>query len=281
MGPLGAEKIDIATSCSKAEQGDEDAFRTLFNFDQFQVLMELSQRGSREVLGPRTMEIIFERILRQWVEQHLGADMVEVIASSNTRYTMRFFDELLHDEAGKARGEIETYLPFSEVEQGHEFSVRRLVEIGADVKARDIDGRTVLHHLPHTNIEMTRFLISSGADVNANQFKMPPIHQLWGGPELGTKAVISFLLEHGAHINATDFWRRTPLFYSATEDSHHAWVHFFLEHGGDIDVVDNDAKWLWTLKILVILRFRSFCDLHFAMDATRYLLLPPCCVTYS
>ena len=83
-----------------------------------------------------------------------------------------------------------------------------LIENGADVNARDIDGLTPLHghSFVHINIEAMKFLIENGADVNARDDRLrTPAHRIVTSPrrEDSIKA-LGLLLFHGADIDARD-----------------------------------------------------------------------------
>lgn len=57
---------------------------------------------------------------------------------------------------------------FQAADAGDVAKARALIAQGADVKARESDGLTPLHHAAYENhVEMARLLLDNGADVNA------------------------------------------------------------------------------------------------------------------
>ena len=85
-------------------------------------------------------------------------------------------------------------------------TVSRLAQRGADLDARDHQGRTLLHTTHHTDV--VKKLIALKADVNArDQDSRTPLHSSRGNAD----KVIELIL-HGAHIDAEDKDGMTPLY---------------------------------------------------------------------
>lgn len=86
-----------------------------------------------------------------------------------------------------------------------------LIDLGADIHAKDSESRTALMHIQ--DIEIITRLIELGADVNArdNQGRTPIMYQSeW--------ECIRTLLDAGADINARDNKGQTPLFYHLDDE---------------------------------------------------------------
>ena len=86
-----------------------------------------------------------------------------------------------------------------------------LVELGADVHARDEGRRTCLHCATKSAggegvaVEMTRLLLAAGADVKAADAQgRTPLHVVWHAE------CVDVLLEAGADLEARDGRDRTP-----------------------------------------------------------------------
>ncbi len=60
----------------------------------------------------------------------------------------------------------------------------------------------------HNHVDIAELLLSYGADINAGEGKTTALH---GAVLFGQKAMVLWLLEHGAQANLTDFEGKTPL----------------------------------------------------------------------
>ena len=91
---------------------------------------------------------------------------------------------------------------------GNTQAVQILLDAGADIEAKDNQGRTPLH-LALSAASTMRFLIGAGADIKAKDYKgWTPLHLavMWNCPQ-----DIRILLDAGADASSTDKQGRTPL----------------------------------------------------------------------
>ncbi|KAF7713452.1 Uncharacterized protein PECH_001310 [Penicillium ucsense] len=85
--------------------------------------------------------------------------------------------------------------------------VTRLIKLGADVNAENIDGRTAL--LETTDARIASLLIEHGADVNAcDRFGNTAVFR---SVSEGNQALLSILLVKGANVNRVNLMGRTAL----------------------------------------------------------------------
>ncbi|MBQ2620466.1 MAG: ankyrin repeat domain-containing protein [Thermoguttaceae bacterium] len=149
--------------------------------------------------------------------------------------------------------------------------VQYLVDHGADVNAKDNDGRTVLHYATmyakmkpvwisadgntkgkdetcvyfendNNNLELVQWLvIEKGLDVNAKDNEGTAI--LHNAVYQGNPKVIQWLLEQGADIDVKDNKGLTVLHY-AIENIFPSFglIQWLIDHGADINAKDNDGK---------------------------------------
>jgi uncharacterized protein len=118
-----------------------------------------------------------------------------------------------------------------------------LIEKGADVKIRDGDGNTPLHHLG-TSESLLKLLLSKGADVNAQDGTgISPIHNRFSRHNL---AIMQKLVAAGANVNARSKELLTPL--HLTRDP--AIVKFLISRGAKVNAKTN----------------QNFTPLHYALS---------------
>jgi hypothetical protein len=119
-------------------------------------------------------------------------------------------------------------------------TVRTLLEAGLDVNAR-YGEQTALHQaIWDQQVELARFLLDHGADVNATAYK-------WKSNCLGTActrgnpALVRLLLQRGAKVNAAIDSGNTPLMLAAWRGPREV-VEMLLAAGADRSATNNEGQ---------------------------------------
>lgn len=120
--------------------------------------------------------------------------------------------------------------------------VRAAIARGADVNARDPDGRTplfetVLHWKDPTTV--AELLLDHGASLRVrDKDGQTPLH---AAAMFGEEAHLRLFLERGAEINARDARARTPLLCAADLGRIHA-TAFLVSRGADVSICDHHGR---------------------------------------
>ena len=123
--------------------------------------------------------------------------------------------------------------------------VRRLMEGGADLAARDQRGYTALHEaIWQFHLDVARALVDAGADANAvsasdilSQHWTPFYMSVYFNP---ANALVDDLIAHGANVNIPDDSGWTPLHVVAAHDNLEM-ARKLLEYGADIGARDHQG----------------------------------------
>lgn len=116
-------------------------------------------------------------------------------------------------------------------ESRREDTVSYLIERGANVNARDAEGRTALHYYSSSGIASA--LMQAGCDIEASdKHSIRPIHL---AARINEKVVLA-LIERGADLSARDDMGRTALHYAGSPTI----VKLLLKAGADIEAKDTD-----------------------------------------
>lgn len=124
-------------------------------------------------------------------------------------------------------------------EAKHEAIVEFLLQKGANVNAEDDFGWKPLHRclVNRGGERVAQMLLTHNASVDSRcQYQKTPLHH---AIENGNESMASFLLNAGADIEARDVAERTPL-HTAIEARREGMVRILLEAGADAEAMDRD-----------------------------------------
>lgn len=119
--------------------------------------------------------------------------------------------------------------------------MRSLLENGANIDAKDIPGRTVLHLAVSKRpmLAMVRFLLEIGAIANAEvKDGSTVLHSLFeGGNSPEVESITELLLRNGVNIEVRDNIGRTSLLVAASRQVMKN-VQFLIKEGADTEARD-------------------------------------------
>ncbi|XP_065843465.1 serine/threonine-protein phosphatase 6 regulatory ankyrin repeat subunit A-like [Oscarella lobularis] len=121
--------------------------------------------------------------------------------------------------------------------------IQELIELGADVSARDNKKRKALHYgVQNTSdISIIELLIDEGVGVTCkDQGGKAPLHYAC---LYGTSSAVQFLVEHEAAINIANNLGITPFMYACRSSIDRSLkVGFLDEKGADCEAKDHEGK---------------------------------------
>ncbi|WP_312708979.1 ankyrin repeat domain-containing protein [Stenotrophomonas sp.] len=134
-------------------------------------------------------------------------------------------------------------------DRGDADAVRLALNAGADLEARDAQGRTAVLLATHGNhVEAARALIEAGADVNAKDALQDSAY-LYAGAR-GLNEILALTLAHGADLQSTNRYGGTALI-PAAERGHVDAVRTLLRAGVAVDHV-NRLHWTALLEAILL-----------------------------
>ena len=165
-------------------------------------------------------------------DQSYGAIEVAGLAEAESKEKIRILREAIESEFQNAFEKVENVKRlkhaflglklYEAIKGGALEEVKRIVEEGADVNAKDNGGWTSLHIAAcEDSVEIVEYLVSQGADINAKEEDgFTPLH-LAAGKSPGTGESRSFnvmncLISLGADVNAKNNTGATPVDCAAT-----------------------------------------------------------------
>lgn len=134
-------------------------------------------------------------------------------------------------------------------QRGDASAVRRLLDEGANVDARDARRRTALLVATHANeVATAKVLIEAGADVNAKD-DIQDSPYLYAGAR-GLNEILRLTLDHGADLKSTNRYGGTALI-PAAERGHVQTVQMLIDAGVDVNHL-NRLHWTALLETVIL-----------------------------
>lgn len=128
---------------------------------------------------------------------------------------------------------------FEAIEAGKVNAVKKMLDDGADVNAKDDQGTAILHSAAgNGNIAIIQLLLERGADINIRDDggNTPLISAAF--PYYAKQNVIDLLLDRGSDINAKNSLGCTALHEAARQGNNEV-VSRLLERGADVNAKDD------------------------------------------
>lgn len=120
------------------------------------------------------------------------------------------------------------------VSKGQDEEVLRLIQEGADINARDQEGRTFLMWASMGGHEkIARILIDAGADIHASD--MNGVTALMQASARGYDAIVQMLIQAGADVHATSNGHEITSLLMASAKGHAEIVKILIDAGADIN----------------------------------------------
>jgi len=124
--------------------------------------------------------------------------------------------------------------------------IKQLVESGTiDINERyDRSGSTILHRVSKHSymenyMESIKFLVESGADINAtNRYDKTPLQYVAYKHKIH---VVQYLVESGADVNAADRSGNTPLVWGSISAPKIETIKILLDYGADKEHRNNNG----------------------------------------
>lgn len=121
---------------------------------------------------------------------------------------------------------------------GNRAALETLIASKADLNVKDRQGRTALWGAVETDLEIVKFLVEKGADVNArDQINSSPL--LWAAG-FGKPETVAYLLSKKADVKSTDDNGWTPLIWAAGLGQPQT-VDILVKSGADLAAADKQT----------------------------------------
>jgi len=116
---------------------------------------------------------------------------------------------------------------------GNEFLVKYLIELGININGKSYNNWAPLHHACYYGDEnIVKCLVEHGANVNEKgEYGNTGLHIACKN---GQEEIIKYLVEHGGNINEKNQDGETALYMACKNENNLNLIRYLIEHGGDI-----------------------------------------------
>lgn len=183
--------------------------------------------------------------------KELDARLLTAAASGDADLARKLIKEGADPQARDSAGRTGMHLAVGQSEYSYGNKTRELIAMflnrGLDVNDRDGGGATILHHATQDTSysvgSKIQDLIDFGADINArDRDGRTPLH--WAVIKGGRQDHVKQLLESGADIEASDEKGMTALHHAAARGDESV-IKALLRAGADIEAETKDGKKCW------------------------------------
>ncbi|ACE06554.1 hypothetical protein Aasi_1229 [Candidatus Amoebophilus asiaticus 5a2] len=160
------------------------------------------------------------------------------LAEKEEAYKKLMQEKYLQQKTNKELAQLlinkEKYLLHAAVENGQLAVVKMFLKKGANIQAKDVEGKSPLHLAARAgHLEIAKLLLEKGADTEArNSYGNSPLHS---ATKNGQLEIAKLLLESGADIEAKGEYDISPLGY-AVHYNHPEVAKLLIEHGAYFDI---------------------------------------------
>jgi hypothetical protein len=151
---------------------------------------------------------------------------------------------------------------------GNVEKIKNLLAEGANVNESDSNGWTpLMYAVWKNNINAAKYLIESGADINAMD-KHKDKNALLIASNYSMIEMIKMLIEKGANMESTDYYGDTPLVYAAIYAMNIDAVKLLIQKGADTNTKNNNSEYLLS-RIFNLKRIKGKEDVGLPFFAKR------------
>jgi len=151
--------------------------------------------------------------------------------------------------------------------------IKLLLDMGADIEAKDVDGKTALYRAASMgHFAATKLLLDRGADTEVKK-RFYAHTAIYDAARGGHFAVVKLLLDRGADIEAKESVAGWTVLHWATASGDFDLVKLLLDNGANIEAKNSNggtaldmAEWVSQAKIAELIRLKMESAIYIGED---------------